>query len=46
MPVNIAHMLICNKAAKVLQDGRGVKIGVGSNLGMKISSEKLGTGSH
>jgi len=30
MPANIAHMLICNKEVKVLQDGGGIKISGGS----------------
>jgi len=30
MPANVAHMLICNKAVKVFQDGGEWKLGTGS----------------
>jgi len=30
MPANVAHMPICNKGVKVLQDGGGINISGGS----------------
>ena len=41
MPANVAHMLICNKAVKVLQDGGQQQSGFGV-IHKKVGQSKCG----